>query len=66
MGEQLALDLDPYDYAWRVQCTHHRIDERTGEPFRWVLGCWSQASAELTAMCVRREHPGVEAVALRR
>lgn len=63
---QLPLDLEPYDYAWQVQCTHHLVDERTGEPFRWVIGSWSQAHSERVAERIQRENPGVVAVVERR
>lgn len=70
MGEQLDLFVapppEPNDYRWQVQCVHHVVDERTGEPFRWVIGCWSEENARETAARIEREHPGVTAKAVRR
>jgi hypothetical protein len=53
------------DYRWRVQVTHHLVDERTGEPYRWVLGCWSEESARECAARVVAIHPGVRVEVLR-
>lgn len=69
---QIAFDFSAatrepvYDYSWQVQCTHHKIDERTGEPYRWTLGASGRDDAERVAARVRELHPGVRAEVERR